>query len=132
MPHELREELLGFYISKLKEKTNIDEDAFRNFFTGYVLIRIMQAMGAYGFRGFYEKKEHFLKSIPYAIENLKYIINNFALPVKLPALMDALEKVASSEKLQQISITTQLTVSINSFSYRRGIPVDSSGHGGGF
>ncbi|WP_462317655.1 RapZ C-terminal domain-containing protein [Marinilabilia sp.] len=132
LPHEVREELLDYYISKLKEKTDIDEDAFRNFFTGYVLIRIMQAMGAYGFRGFYEKKEHFLKSIPYAIQNLKYILNNFSLPVELPALMDALEKVTLSEKLHQISISTQLTISINSFSYRRGIPVDSSGHGGGY
>ena len=132
LPHEVREELLDFYISKLKEKTNIDEHAFRDFFTGYVLIRIMQAMGAYGFRGFYEKKEHFLKSIPYAIENLKYILNNFSLPVKLPALMEALEQVTLSEKLQQISNSTQLTISINSFSFRRGIPVDSSGHGGGF
>jgi aminoglycoside/choline kinase family phosphotransferase len=132
LPDELRRELLDFYISTLKKKIEVDEASFRNFFRGFVLIRIMQAMGAYGFRGFYEKKEHFLKSIPYAIENLRFILTNLTLPVKLPALQKALWKVTKSEKLQQLSETPKLTISINSFSYRRGVPIDVSGHGGGF
>ncbi len=132
LPQELRQELLEYYISTLKESINVDVSEFKNFFQGFVLIRIMQAMGAYGFRGFYEKKEHFLKSIPYAIENLKFILSNLTLPVELPALKDALWQITRSEKLQQLSETPKLNISINSFSYRRGIPVDDSGHGGGF
>jgi aminoglycoside/choline kinase family phosphotransferase len=132
LPAEVRIELLDHYITELKKKTDIDEHKFRDYFTGFVLVRIMQAMGAYGFRGFYERKEHFLKSIPFAIENLKYLLENFSLPVRLPALTEALRKVTKSERLNQLSNTPTLTISINSFSYRRGIPVDQSGNGGGF
>ncbi|MFO8001681.1 MAG: RNase adapter RapZ [Marinilabilia sp.] len=132
LPHDIREELLEHYMSSLNERVDINEADFRNYFHGYVFIRIMQAMGAYGFRGFYEKKEHFLKSIPFAIENLKYLLENARLPIKLPALMKALEQVTRSTELQKISQPVTLTVSINSFSYKRGVPIDYSGHGGGF
>ncbi|WP_010662515.1 RapZ C-terminal domain-containing protein [Marinilabilia salmonicolor] len=132
LPEELRSELLDFYISKLRKKIKVNESSFKSFLQGFVLIRIMQAMGAYGFRGFYENKEHFLKSIPYAIENLRFILSNLSLPEKFPALEEALWQVTKSQKLQQLSETPKLTISIHSFSYRRGIPVDDSGHGGGF
>jgi aminoglycoside/choline kinase family phosphotransferase len=132
LPPAVREELLEYYISVLRQKIEVNEKEFRDYFYGYVLIRIMQAMGAYGFRGFYEKKEHFLKSIPFAIENLKYLLDKVNFPVELPALIDALRKITQSEKLQEIGNTANLTVLITSFSYRRGIPVDTSGHGGGF
>ncbi len=132
LPDEIREELLEHYISALKQKIDVNETEFRNFFHGYVFIRMMQAMGAYGFRGFYEKKEHFLKSIPFAIQNLKHLLEHAILPVKLPTLMSALEKITKSEKLQNISTPSALTVSVNSFSYKRGIPLDYSGNGGGF
>lgn len=132
LPDELRQKLLEHYISTLKKNISVDEAIFKNFFQGFILIRIMQAMGAYGFRGFYEKKEHFLKSIPYAIKNLKFILANLTLPVELPALKEALWQITQSGKLQELSDTPKLNISINSFSYRRGIPVDMSGHGGGF
>lgn len=132
LPHELRQELLDYYIKTLKKYITVDEPQFLEFFQGFVIIRIMQAMGAYGFRGFYEKKEHFLKSIPYAIENLRFMLTNLSLPVRFPALEEALWQVVNAEKLQKLSETVKLTISINSFSYRRGIPVDDSGHGGGF
>jgi aminoglycoside/choline kinase family phosphotransferase len=132
LPQNTRHELLQYYISVLKLKIEVDETDFRDFFHGYVFIRIMQAMGTYGFRGFYEKKEHFLKSIPYAIKNMKYLLDNESLPVKLPALMEALKHVTQSEKLFNISPPPTLTVSLNSFSYKRSIPIDYSGHGGGF
>ncbi len=129
---ETREELLEHYITTLKQSIEFDEQEFRQYFNGYVLIRIMQAMGAYGFRGFYEKKEHFLQSIPYAIRNLKYLLNNISLPIEVPTLMQALEQITLSGKLQTMGQPAALTVTINSFSYRRGIPVDYSGNGGGF
>ncbi|MGQ1891144.1 RapZ C-terminal domain-containing protein [Thermophagus sp. OGC60D27] len=132
IPAEIREELLDYYISVLKKRIDVNETAFRNYFYGYVLIRIMQAMGAYGFRGFYEKKEHFLKSIPYAIDNLKFLLSKVDLPVSLPALTDALQQITTSKKLLEISEKANLTVMVTSFSFRRGIPVDTSGNGGGF
>ncbi|MEI6122820.1 MAG: RNase adapter RapZ [Bacteroidota bacterium] len=134
IPQKLREELLDYYIQLLKHETLIDETLFRQFYYGYVLIRIMQAMGAYGFRGFYENKTHFLKSIPYAVANLKWVISNIELPIKVDTLLDVFHNITTSEKLQKFSIekADKLTVYINSFSYKKGYPLDSSGNGGGF
>jgi len=125
--------LLGYYIITASKQTNINPDKFKQYFYGYVLIRIMQAMGSYGFRGFYEKKEHFLQSIPYALNNLSSILADVKFPIKIPALLDALENVIESRRLKNISTDQKtLTVTINSFSYKRGIPIDVTGHGGGF
>ncbi len=66
IPPTVRQQLFEKYISEIKKYIEVNEAEFTAYFNGFVLIRIMQAMGAYGFRGFYEKKEHFLKSIPYA------------------------------------------------------------------
>jgi RNase adaptor protein for sRNA GlmZ degradation len=96
----------------------------------------MQAMGAFGFRGFYEKKPHFLASIPYAIMNLSYILDHSQIPVKLPHLIHVLSSLENSPELKQFGDTRKhngkLVVEINSFSYRRGIPIDQSENGGGF
>jgi RNase adaptor protein for sRNA GlmZ degradation len=101
-----------------------------------VLIRILQAMGAYGFRGFYERKEHFLKSIPPAIENLSWLLSNVSLPIEIPHLIKSLEKIVASQELKQFRDSTQpykhLEVSVFSFSYMKSIPQDYSGNGGGF
>lgn len=134
MPEEVREEMLNYYITVLQQEKKLDASVFRNHYYGYVLVRIMQAMGAYGFRGFYEKKEHFLKSIPFAMENLRRVLAKVQLPIEVPQLFNALEAVANSERLLKIAQEAQvkLRVEINSFSYKRGIPMDKSENGGGF
>ncbi|MDR3609722.1 MAG: RNase adapter RapZ [Ignavibacteriaceae bacterium] len=136
LPHNIRAELLQYYISKIKKYTKFEETEFIQMFFGYVLIRILQALGAYGFRGFYEKKEHFLKSIPYAIDNLAWLMNTVSFPIKMPSLFDALKGVVGSKEFQQIGdarrSSNKLEVSIFSFSYRQSIPQDQSGNGGGF
>lgn len=133
IPQSVRNELLEFYLDELEKYLEIDRDEFKAYFTGYVLIRIMQAMGAYGFRGFYEKKEHFLKSIPYALENLKYLLNNNNIPVALPELFKVLEAIGRSSFLKKIGAhKAKLTVRITSFSYKKGLPDDPLGNGGGF
>ncbi len=133
IPQAIRNELLEFYLDTVEKQLPVDREKFKAFYTGYVLIRIMQAMGAYGFRGFYEKKEHFLKSIPYALENLKYILQNNDIPVPLPELFRVLDAVTRSEYLKQIDTPKNtLTVRVGSFSYKKGLPDDPSGNGGGF
>ncbi len=133
IPPQVRESLLEYYMDELEAYKTVDRIAFKRHYQAYVLIRIMQAMGAYGFRGFYEKKEHFLKSIPYAINNLKYLLKTVDLGIELPTLFSALRNVTESEELMTIGQrSNQLTVRITSFSYKRGIPVDVSGNGGGF
>jgi hypothetical protein len=130
IPQPVREELLEHYLGILKNYIQIDETEFRAYYTGFVIIRIMQAMGAYGFRGFYEQKAHFLASIPYALDNMKFVLENYSLPIELPTLLPLLKALTKSEKLREIGIP-KLNVTINSFSFKRGIPVDESGHGGG-
>lgn len=133
LPGQVRKQLVGHYISELKKYMEVDELKFRQYFHGFILIRIMQAMGAYGFRGFYEKKAHFLASIPYALENLKHLLENFDLPIQLPTLLPVLKQLTESEKLMSLaSEKKKLILTVNSFSYKRGVPVDESGHGGGF
>ena len=133
IPEEVREELLDFYLDELTQYKDIDRHKFKSLFDGYVLIRIMQSMGAYGFRGFFEKKEHFLKSIPYALKNLDALLAKHTIEVKLPELFKVLKAVGESAFLKSIgSENNKLTVIVSSFSYKKGIPKDRSGNGGGF
>ncbi len=133
IPQAVRNDLLEFYLDELEKYNSVNRDEFKAYFTGYVLIRIMQAMGAYGFRGFYEKKEHFLKSIPFALENLSYLLSNNNLPIELPELVKVLEALNQSIFLKKIGTKKgKLTVRVASFSYKKGLPQDPSGNGGGF
>jgi RNase adaptor protein for sRNA GlmZ degradation len=98
-----------------------------------VYVRILQALGAYGFRGFYERRIHFLQSVPYALKNLRWLLHNVKLPIELPTLMDAFRSMLASEKLLRIaSDAKDLLVRVYSFSFHRGLPKDESGNGGGF
>jgi aminoglycoside/choline kinase family phosphotransferase len=133
IPPEVRSQLFDFYLAGLQKYMPVDEIAFTTYYQGFVLIRIMQAMGAYGFRGLYEKKEIFLRSIPYAIKNLQGLLPGLTLPVKIPELLHVLELITRSEALKEMGQEkSNLTVRITSFSYKKGIPADQSGNGGGF
>src|SRR5271163_4085967 len=133
LPPELRQQLLDLYIEKLGGFVDVERDAFLHHYYAYVYVRILQALGAYGFRGFYERKAHFLQSVPYALKNLRWLLHNVKLPIALPTLMDAFNSMLASEKLQSIaSEADNLTVRIFSFSFHRGWPKDESGNGGGF
>jgi len=133
LPPELRQQLLDHYLETLRGFIDLKRDAFMQHYYAYVYIRIMQALGAYGFRGFYERKVHFLQSVPYALKNLRWLLHNVSLPVALPTLMQAFHSMLASEKLQGLaSDADNLVVRIFSFSFHRGLPKDDSGNGGGF
>jgi aminoglycoside/choline kinase family phosphotransferase len=133
LPPALRDELLDYYLQRLARYAVITRDAFMEHYYAYVYIRIMQALGAYGFRGFYERKEHFLQSVPYALKNLHWLAENAKLPIALPALMEAFDRMSNSEKLRGLAVQADvLTVRIFSFSFHVDKPVDESGNGGGF
>jgi len=114
---------------------DLDRSAFMQYYYAYVYVRIMQALGAYGFRGFYERKEHFLQSVPYALKNIRWLLHNVELPVALPTLMEAFKSVVASDTLQGLTAASEperLTVRVFSFSFHRGLPQDETGNGGGF
>lgn len=128
---EFREELIEKYLLELEKHIEFDKKEFMRIFYGFVYIRIMQAMGAYGFRGYFERKQHFLKSIPFALDNLKWLEQNINLDINLPTLKSIFNKIILSSKLREIS-TQKLKVTIKSFSFKKGYPYDLSGNGGGF
>ena len=135
LPPELRQQLLDHYLASLTGSLDLDRAVFMQYYYAYVYVRIMQALGAYGFRGFYERKEHFLQSVPYALKNLRWLLHNVELPIALPTLMEAFKNMVASEKLQGLTSTSQpekLTVRVFSFSFHRGLPQDETGNGGGF
>ena len=133
VPQKVRDELVEYYLDQLEKIIPVDRKEFKQYYYGYVLIRIMQAMGAYGFRGFYEKKSHFLKSVPYALDNLSKILQIIDFPVEFLEMMKVLKAITLSESLRELGKEEHhLTVRITSFSYKKGIPSDPSGNGGGF
>jgi aminoglycoside/choline kinase family phosphotransferase len=133
LPPELRQQLLDHYLDRLSSFIPLDREAFLRHYYAYVYIRILQALGAYGFRGFYERKAHFLQSVPYALKNLRWLLHHVRLPIPLPALMHAFKGMLASEKLQGLaSEADNLIVRIFSFSFHQGLPQDETGNGGGF
>jgi len=132
LPPALRQELLDYYLDCVASY-GIDRHAFMEHYYAFVYVRIMQALGAYGFRGFYERKAHFLQSVPYALENLRWLAHNVQLPIALPTLLEAFQGMLGSEKLRSLATSADtLRVRIFSFSFHREMPLDESGNGGGF
>jgi hypothetical protein len=133
LPPQLRLELLECYLDELSGFIDLDRDRFMRHYYAYVYVRIMQALGAYGFRGFYERKAHFLQSVPFALKNLRWLLHNVELPVSLPTLTEAFRSMLGSEKLQSLAADPAIvTVRVFSFSFHKGIPPDEAGNGGGF
>jgi len=130
---DLRESLLEHYVESFCHHTGTKPADFLCYFYSYALIRQLQAMGAYGFRGLHEQKPLFLESIPYALQNLKAILPKLSGDYKMPALRKALADLVENEGLRAIGKSNEkLTIRIYSFSYRSGIPFDEALHGGGF
>lgn len=138
LPPPLRRELLEHYLGELERVYPVDRARFRELFTGFVLVRLMQAMGAYGYRGFFERRRRFLESVPHAARNLDDLLAA-GLPVALPELEPAFRRIVERWTPRPPRSPSPgdgpraaLTVLIRSFSYRDGIPADGEGHGGGF
>src|SRR3989475_2397433 len=133
LPPDLRQQLLDHYLDSLSRFIKLDREVFLRHYYAYVYVRIMQALGAYGFRGFYERRAHFLQSVPYALKNLRWLLHHAELPIELPTLMGAFKSMLASEKLQSLAgEADNLTVRIFSFSFHKGFPKDETGNGGGF
>jgi len=135
LPHDLRASLLEEYLDEVEKMISINRVEFAQYYYAFVLIRTLQVLGAYGYRGLYERKSHFLSSIPFALKNLRWLLANITIPVSLPALWPALETLAATDRFDidhQLGKESPLTVYVSSFSYKFGMPEDKSGNGGGF
>lgn len=129
-PDSLRQELLREYIDALRKYQPVDEACFMTRLRHFVLFRTMQVLGAYGFRGYFEKKPHFIQSVPFAIENLRQLLHE-PYP-EYPYLCRVLTELTELKQFTDDPQKRRLVVKVTSFAYKKGIPEDSSGNGGGF
>jgi len=106
MPKETRQELISFYVEELSQKIEVDREKFMGYYQGYVLIRLMQAMGAFGFRGIVEKKPGFMESIPPALGMFADLLEEWSLPVEIPELKSCFKRMIQSEYLENLLTKT--------------------------
>ena len=139
LPDDWKDSLLEDYMDSFESivQNEINREVFRSQYNGYVLIRLLQVLGAYGFRGLFERKAQFLTSIPMALNNLRWFIENNSMGIVVPEFNRVLDLCINDEVINrftpvQANEKTPLVVKICSFSYRKGIPADESGNGGEF
>jgi aminoglycoside/choline kinase family phosphotransferase len=136
IPADIKDMLLDHYLEVLGNYISFDRKSWLRFYRGFVLVRLMQAMGAYGFRGFYERRTQFLKSIPYALKQLDNILKQGFFPKGFPYLEKVLTSLNKSEQLvkyrREFDTMVPLNIEIISFSYHKGLPQNNHGNGGGF
>jgi aminoglycoside/choline kinase family phosphotransferase len=147
LPEAIRLDLLNHYLD-VRSMKGEERQRWLGHFWGYVLVRILQALGAYGYRGLFERKDYFIQSIPLALNNLRRLLENHPLPIDLPHLLKVIGSISSvnyanitnfntgknnsPNSINSPTVIQPLTVTVSSFSYKRGLPEDPSGNGGGF
>ncbi len=143
-PSDLRKHMVNAYLDELETLLGpIDRTEFRRKLLLFALFRVMQVLGAYGFRGYFERKKYFIDSIPPALDNMRSLLN-LHVAANYPYLDDVLRRMCAlpkfnpapvdngSPSLSPFDNTGELKVRIYSFSYQKGIPQDESGNGGGY
>ena len=139
LSQEWKDQLLAYYIQEVQQllPSAIDTEALKKQYNGFVLLRLLQVLGAYGFRGLFERKAHFLASIPLGLQNLKNFLATTHLEKETPVFASILNWMVSDEVINRFTPptaneNTPLQITIHSFSYKKGIPVDPTENGGGF
>lgn len=130
LPDKLREELLDVYLESLNKYLPIGREEFMEHLRHFVLFRTLQVLGAYGFRGYFEKKPHFMQSVPFAIANLRSLLQKPY--TEYPYLNELLTRLVNMKQFTDGLDGKRLTVRVLSFAYKKGIPNDPTGNGGGF
>jgi aminoglycoside/choline kinase family phosphotransferase len=139
LPDDWKNNLLNDYMNAFEKQIGhgLNRPVFESQYNGYVLIRLLQVLGAYGFRGLFERKAQFLSSIPQALMNLRWFVNNQSLGIAVPEFKKVLETCISDEIITRFTPlkadeSTPLRIKVSSFSFKKGIPGDQSGNGGGY
>ena len=139
IPAALREELIELYLDELQSLLpSLDKQAWKDALPHFVLFRTLQVLGAYGYRGFFERKQHFMQSIPNALRNLREVLEclrdnyPYLCTVAAQLVSTILSDTTADEISQNLPAPNALTVTVYSFSFKKGLPVDESGNGGGY
>ena len=129
-PEDLKDKMVSTYLDALKEFMDIDGESFRERLRLFILFRTLQVLGAYGFRGYFEKKPHFMASVPYALDNLRRLLREpFG---RYPYLTGVLQSLTEMPQFYSSATDHRLQVHIWSFAFKKGIPSDPTGNGGGY
>ena len=129
-PEQLKQKLIQSYLRALRTYQEVDDEQFHARLRLFVLFRTLQVLGAYGFRGYFEKKPHFLASVPYALSNLRALLQTPF--TDYPHLNDILLQLTQMPQFNEFPQDRRLEVQIYSFAYKKGIPADNTGNGGGY
>lgn len=129
-PDSLRHDLINEYIDSLQRYRKVETADFLHTLRHFVLFRTMQVLGAYGFRGYFEKKPHFMQSVPFAVANLRALLHEPF--TEYPYLTELLGRLTEMKQFTDVLSKRKLTVRVLSFAYKKGIPADPTGNGGGF
>lgn len=136
---ELRDHLINIYADEAARYGSVDRSRLKERVKEMALIRTLQVLGAYGLRGRFERKPHFLQSIPMAAANLRALLDDMrgsdstgAVTPYLAGLLAQLAEVTLASATPEEPAYDGLTLRVSSFSYKKGLPVDPSGNGGGF
>ena len=129
-PSAMKERMLDSYLEALAAYRTVDRDAFMSRLDLFILFRLLQVLGAYGFRGLIEHKANFVTSIPAAISELKAMTDRFSSPY--PYLAQTLERLCALPRFEELPSDGVLEVRVCSFSFKKGIPQDPTGNGGGY
>ena len=134
IPQAVRDELVEYYKAELSQYMSPEAVKFDTYQPYFVYLRLMQVLGAYGFRGLIQKKSHFIESIPYALREIE-ALSKATLLTDYPELQSVISQLSKLDAKYATLVTPpagKLTVTINSFSFKKGYPADFSGNGGGF
>ena len=133
IPEEIRAQLINYYKQRISSEKSSLVESFDKYFPAFVLLRLLQVLGAYGFRGLIQKKLHFMQSIPYAIREIMKACNNWSLPFELPELQTVIKQFGVLLMKYESIEPERLSITVNSFSFKNGgVPYDKSGNGGGY
>lgn len=140
IPATLREELIEVYLDELQAlMPELDRQTWKEALPHFVLFRTLQVLGAYGYRGFFERKQHFIQSVPNALRNLREVLeclgNDYPYLCTLASQLSnsfAVETTIKKQSPNSIPAQSALTVTVYSFSFKKGVPNDESGNGGGY
>ncbi len=129
-PQWLKDRMVESYLGSLSIYREVDRADFDRKLNLFILFRTLQVLGAYGFRGLVEHKAQFVTSIPQALENLREIVGK--LDGKYPYMCGLLAQLTELQRFAPQGNDGRLEVKVYSFSYKKGIPEDLSGNGGGY
>ena len=102
IPQKARQTLLDYHSNNFCSVSGENREKFRGYYAGFSMIRLMQALGAFGFRGLYEKKPTFTGSIVPAVKLLIQLIDSEQLPVSLPELFQTVRLIPGTQIYKEL------------------------------